>query len=509
MSSTESVHEPRLKGDKFKVVIVGAGLGGLAAAMAMHYAGYEVVVYERIKKFLRLGDSLGVGENALRLLTRWGVRDKLVAIGNKSPVMHIRRWDTGEIIATQRLMDMAGYIGHRGDYHAAFFSRVEELGVPIHMGTAVKAFDQDAPSVTLEDGTVVECDIVIGADGIKSMTREVVLGFEDKPLSSGYACYRAYTEGDNIREDPTSGVLVNRDQMNIWIGADIHIVQNTCRNGNDFNWIITHKDEADIPESWSQPGDVADAVSLVSNWDPTIVNAMKLTPSCLDWKIVYREPLPTWISKSGKVVLLGDSAHPHLPTSAQGASQAVEDAATLAICLELAGRSRVRLAALVYERLRYARVLKTQKTGEDTRRRWHSALKALEEGREVDPEAVKMQNEWIYALDAEKDTRDRFEAVAAQIERELVENHGTPVLPMSLLGDDKFDIPTISEARRREVAEITRRMYDEWEATGPKVYKGRARPDLAAGAGATPQSSDTGAAVQGEAAKLQTVAASA
>lgn len=129
-----------------------------------------------------------MGENALRLLERWGAADKLRKIGNKSPVMHVRRWDTGEIIATQRLMDMAGYIGHRGDYHNAFFERVEELGVPIHMGTAVRSFDENRPSVTLESGEVVACDIVIGADGIKSMCREVVLGFEDKPLSSGCAC---------------------------------------------------------------------------------------------------------------------------------------------------------------------------------------------------------------------------------------------------------------------------------------------------------------------------------
>jgi salicylate hydroxylase len=118
---------------------------------------------------------------------------------------------------------------------------------------------------------------------------------------------------------------------------------------------------------------------------------MALTPSCLDWKIVYRQPLPTWVSRSGKICLIGDSAHPHLPTSAQGASQATEDGACLAICLELAGKGNVRLATLTYERLRYARVLKTQKTGEDTRRRWHTALRDLDAGKAVDPESVKMQ----------------------------------------------------------------------------------------------------------------------
>ena len=87
---------------KLKVLVVGAGLGGCAAAMAMHHAGFEVIIVEKIRQFQRLGDSLGLGENALRLLERWGCTEKIKKIGNKSPVMHIRRYDTGDIIATQR-----------------------------------------------------------------------------------------------------------------------------------------------------------------------------------------------------------------------------------------------------------------------------------------------------------------------------------------------------------------------------------------------------------------------
>src|SRR5579862_1361953 len=102
---------------KFKVIIIGAGLGGCATAMAMHYQGFEVVMYEKVRKFQRLGDSLGLGENALKLLKRWGrlsfykaltlgVDQQIVAIGNKSPTLAIRRWNDGKLMATQRLMDM-------------------------------------------------------------------------------------------------------------------------------------------------------------------------------------------------------------------------------------------------------------------------------------------------------------------------------------------------------------------------------------------------------------------
>jgi salicylate hydroxylase len=108
--------------------------------MAMHYQGFEVEIFEKVNEFLRLGDSLGLGENALRLLKRWGLHDQLIALGNKSEFMQIRHWKTGQIMAQQPAMDMAGYIGHRGDYHRAFLDRVEELGVKIHMGCTVRRY---------------------------------------------------------------------------------------------------------------------------------------------------------------------------------------------------------------------------------------------------------------------------------------------------------------------------------------------------------------------------------
>jgi len=106
--------------------------------MAMHYQGFHVQVFEKVHNFGRLGDSLGLGENALRLLQRWGLHDRLIEIGNKSEMMQIRRWKDGKILAQQPLMDMAGYIGHRGDYHEEFLRRVGELGIGIKMGSNVR-----------------------------------------------------------------------------------------------------------------------------------------------------------------------------------------------------------------------------------------------------------------------------------------------------------------------------------------------------------------------------------
>lgn len=464
------------------MIVIGAGLGGCAAALAMKHHGHDVVVYEKLANFRRLGDSLGLGENALKLLRRWGgdtLYHSLTSIGNQSPDMQIRRWHDGKILAQQPLMDMAGHIGHRGDYHEAFLRGVRDAGIEMNMGYEVVGFgegdEEDArPSVVFKDGTVVRADVVVGADGIKSRARELVLGFTDAPKSSGYSCWRAYFPGEHLKGDALCQDFTDHDCVNIWcvalkiicihvslpapvtksdsrrIGLDTHLVQNTLRDGEEFNWIITrklsHEADMEIKESWFQEGDMADVRKHIQGLDPRIAAAVEKTPALLDWKICYRDPLPTWISKQHNIALLGDSCHPHLPTSAQGASQATESAAVLAVCLKLARRDQIPLAVSspnspilvpvschlvqprtdtfrqqtrAYEKIRFARTRQSQTAGEDLRDRWHNALKGLIEGVEIDPESVKMRNRWLYAYDAEADTVARWEEVSSKVAEEL------------------------------------------------------------------------------------------
>ncbi|KAI2634796.1 putative monooxygenase [Hypomontagnella submonticulosa] len=422
------------KKQPIKAIIIGAGLGGCACALALKHHGHSVIVYEKLKRFRRLGDSLGLGLNALKLLERWGgksLHHRLTSIGNQAPDMQIRRWSDGKILAQQPLMDMAGYIGHRGDYHEAFIQAVKDAGIEIRMGCEVVAYDESKPSVIFADGIEETADIVIGADGIKSRARELVLGFDDAPKSSGYSCYRAYFPGKHLQEEPLCREFVDHDCVNIWIGEDTHLIQNTLRNGEEFNWIVTRKlsHEADmvIRESWFQEGDMEEVKKSLVGLDPRIRAAVEKTESCLDWKICYRDPLPTWISKSHKIALLGDSCHPHLPTSAQGASQATESAAVLAVCLKLAGKDNIPLATRCYEKLRFKRTRSSQTNGEDLRDRWHNALKNVDEGVEIDPESVKMRNRWLYAFDAEADTLERWDEMAALVAEELRTGRITPL----------------------------------------------------------------------------------
>ncbi|KXL47364.1 hypothetical protein M433DRAFT_150069 [Acidomyces richmondensis BFW] len=436
-----------------KAIIIGAGLGGCACALAFKAQGFEVTVYERLRQFKRLGDSLGLGENALKLVRRWGgqqLYDGLCAIGNQAPDMQIRRWHDGKILAQQPLMDMAGYIGHRGDYHEVFFRAVKDAGVPILMNHEVVGFDEWKPSIILADGREVMADIIVGADGIKSKARELVLGFKDHPRSSGYSCFRAYFPGSYVKGDPKCSDFVDKDCVNIWIGEDTHVVQNTLRNGEEFNWILTrklsHEKDLEIKESWFQEGDLEEVWKCIEGLDERIAAAIRKTPSCLDWKICYRDPLPTWVSKSNKLALLGDSCHAHLPTSAQGASQAIESAAVLAICLKLAGKTNVPLATRTYEKLRFARTRQSQTNGEDLRDRWHNALKNVNEGVEIDPESVKMRNRPLYAFDAEADALQRWHEVSSLVAEELRTGNITPLFQAGAAGGSERGRPAAQAA---------------------------------------------------------------
>lgn len=128
------------------------------------------------------------------------------------------------------------------------------------------------------------------------------------------------------------------------------------------------QDEADVEESWQAHAPLSDAMRVLDQWDPVVQKILKATPNPLiDWKLVYREPLPTWISPKRRIALIGDAAHPFLPTSIQGASQAMEDGATMAVCLARSGKAHVQEGVAAFEGLRYERVLAAQKTGESTR----------------------------------------------------------------------------------------------------------------------------------------------
>ncbi|KAI1856855.1 uncharacterized protein JN550_013657 [Neoarthrinium moseri] len=411
-----------------KVIVVGAGFGGLGAAIECHRNGHDVEIYEAFPELKALGDIITFGPNAGRIFHRWNNGEvaremRKYSIDLRAYGFNIHKYDTGEIVLNQKTPELdetaPNFNGHRGELHGVVYDyATKQLCIPIHLGNKIRTYfeDEDKSGILLETGERIAADVVIAADGVRSKARQSVLGYEDRPKSSGYAVWRSWFSNKDMISDPETAQFCNNgDTFNGWIGPDMHFLFSTIKNGTDCCWVLTHPDEHDIDESWSFPGKLSEVLESVKDWDPMCSRIISKTPEdrLVDWKLVYRDPLPTWVSPSGRILLLGDSAHPFLPTSAQGAAQAIEDGVTIATCLRRGGKDNVPLSVRVHEKIRYERVKAAQKTGESTRDMWHKTdwSKVKE-----NPEIIQFPRlTWIFEHDAEKHAEELYDSTAKEI----------------------------------------------------------------------------------------------
>lgn len=420
MTMTPVTPQTRASPTGVRVLVIGAGFAGLTAAIECHRQGHDVTVVDKFSELRTLGDIISLAPNSARIIARWpGVPEKFEPISLR-PLhggLTIKAGLTGDTLLHQIWSPEeeawgTRYDGHRGEYHEIMFRHArDELGIPFRLGArVVDYFESDAGAgVELAGGERLEADVVLSAEGVRSRGRQTVLGYEDHPKPNGYAVYRAWFTVDRaqLEADPDLAWLVaDGDHHVVWIGRHLHIIVATLKGGRDISWVCTHKDHADIGESWQWQASVADARAVLEGWDPTVQKLLDMTPEPLvDWKLVHRDPLETWISKGRRIALIGDAAHPFLPTSIQGASQAMEDGVTMAVCLrraaEAAGGASAGVpdAVAAFEALRYERVKSAQKTGEQTRDIWHNFDSAAAKR---DPKSMRLRREaWLLNFDAE------------------------------------------------------------------------------------------------------------
>lgn len=255
-----------------------------------------------------------------------------------------------------------GYPAHRGDLAMAFYEHARELGVQFRLGHRVTDyFEDETQAGVMLSGERLTADCVIGADGIHSKARGAIIGSDPAPHSSGYAMYRAWFDADDVATDPETRWILegaeSNDVTKLYLGPDIHVMIGTAKHGKELFWMCTHKDVFNVAESWSFPGKIEDMLKYIADWPITakLEPILRKTPPgrLIDFKLLWRDPLPTWVSPKGRMMLIGDAAHAFLPTSGQGAGQAIEDAATVAISLELAGRNQIPLALRTTEAIRW------------------------------------------------------------------------------------------------------------------------------------------------------------
>jgi salicylate hydroxylase/6-hydroxynicotinate 3-monooxygenase len=364
------------------VAVIGAGMGGLTAAAALSRIGADVQVYEQAHQFARVGAGIQMLPNAMKVLRQFGIEERLRRIAFE-PVSHLNReWDSGAIM--RELPMSATTFGapylcmHRAELHDALLSLVPAANV--HLNKKLVGLDQDARQVTMTfaDGTTAQADAVIGADGIHSIVREIVIG-PDRPIHKGRIAYRAVYDTSLL-----TGLDLGPSRTKWW-GIDRHIViYYTTATRSEIYFVTSVPEPAEwlTQESWSAKGDVGELCEAYKGFHPDVTAVLEACPDCHKWAILEREPLPRW--SDGRVVLLGDACHPMTPYMAQGAATSIEDGAVLARCLEDVQGEDIEAAFRRYEAHRKPRTSRIQAI---------SSANTWMKGGDNDPT-------WLYGYDA-------------------------------------------------------------------------------------------------------------
>jgi salicylate hydroxylase len=386
-----------------RIAVVGGGLGGLAAAGFLVRAGLEDVrVYEQAGALGEVGAGIQVPPNAVRLLHRLGIVEALDDAGVRLEVgWEFRRWRTGEILYAQRLgtaceerFGAPYYVAHRAGLLDALHGVLPDGIVQLGRRCAAVQETGDEVQVTFEDGETIAADVVVGADGIHSVVRGVVTT-PSPPTFSGLAGYRCMLPADAVPP------MAREPGFKVWLGPGRHLVHYPVSGGREVNLVAIVPAGEWRTESWIAEGTVEGLLAEHVGWAEDVQTLLRLSPMAYLYALYDREPLARFVR--GRIALVGDAAHPMLPFLAQGAAQAFEDGAALALCLREAGAGGVVRALARYERARLARASEVQRQS-----RGRPEINHLPDG----PEQVRRDaqlaaqdplehNSWLYEHDVE------------------------------------------------------------------------------------------------------------
>lgn len=389
-----------------KIVIAGAGIGGLCCALALMRRGFEVTVLEQARQLGEVGAGFQMSANGVRCLVDLGLGDELPQIATEAAGKQVRLWSTGQ---TWKLFDLGAesvekygfpyYLIYRADLHALMERRVRALQPnAIRLGSKAIGFVQDAEGVEveLENGNRVRGDILIGADGVHSRIRGAMFGQADAQFT-GCVAWRGLVPRTNLPAHLQEKVATN------WIGPGAHVIHYPLRNGELVNFVgIVERTDWQV-ESWTERGDTEECLRDFSNWHEDVQTLIKGIEQPYKWALLSREPMKNWTI--GRATLLGDAAHSTLPFLAQGAVMALEDGIVLARCLA-AHTDNLTAGLERYQALRLNRTSRIVLGSAANGARFHNPLLAdpIEAGRYVDrewaEERVRERYEWLFSYDA-------------------------------------------------------------------------------------------------------------
>lgn len=389
-----------------RAAIVGAGIGGLSTALALHQRGIEVVLVEQAARLEAVGAGIQLSPNANRVLSRLGVLDSIVGSSFEPQSLDIVDGHRGRPLLSAPL---AGWIRgrhgqpylnvHRGDLQTVLRDAVTAaMPGALLLGFRVTALQErnNAVTVRAEDGRTVNADVVIGADGVHSAVRAYVLSTAQPARFTGHVAYRML-----VRRSAIPAASMPEPAVTLWMGPHGHIVSYWVRQGDLYNVVAIVEDDTWRDDGWRSPADASDVEAAFRGWDPRLQTLFGVATDVHKWALLDRTVPPSW--SRGRVALLGDACHAMMPYLAQGAAMAVEDAWVLADAL--AGEPETVEALARYSRSRVGRATRVHTTARRNARTFHLSRRTSRFMRDTtlralagNPHRFVARMDWLYGF---------------------------------------------------------------------------------------------------------------
>ena len=391
-----------------RICIVGGGLGGLTAALALLQQGFKVTVYEQAKELKELGAGVQLGPNAVGVLYRLGLESQMQEIATDTQGKRVRLWNTGQswpLFDLGRLsVAMYGFpylTVHRADLQRVLAQKIQTLDpncIVLNAKVLNVEQSQDIVRIGIDGHGAIECDLLIGADGVHSIIRKALFG-HDEARQSGIMAWRGVIDCKKLPPHMHEMVATN------WVGPGAHVVQYPLRRGELMNFVGAIEGNRWEIESWSEQGTTEECLGDFKGWHEDIHTLIKAIHTPFKWVLKVRDPMPSWTK--GSITLLGDACHPMLPFLAQGAGMALEDGYILARALA----KHKNALPLALERYEHARIERTSRVVDGSNanaKRFHNPALADATGaseyvsKEWSEERVKERYEWLFRYNVEE-----------------------------------------------------------------------------------------------------------
>lgn len=336
------------------VIIVGAGIGGLVSALCLDAKGHKVKIYEQAEILSELGAGIQLSPNATKVLNYLGLFKDLEPYIFEPNSFQFLNFSTGKVITERKLgeaikkdFNSPNYDIHRADLQRVLLNKIKVKNIDIHSNMKVTNVGNNKNSAFVEvNGKEIQADLVIGADGIHSKVSDSLFG-KKEIIYTGNVAWRMLIPVEILPEN-----LILPDTT-VWLGPNKHFVTYHVNGGKNLNCVCLVEQDGWFNESWSEKGEIEELKKAYKGWNRTIETLLQhADPNTLyKWALHDRLPMKQW--SKGRIIVLGDAAHPMLPFLAQGAAMAIEDGAVLANCID--NFDKVEEALKYFEKIRKPR----------------------------------------------------------------------------------------------------------------------------------------------------------